>query len=105
MIQGLSMIYWEFPPTDITGKLQRASTLLCPSPWAPYLYDSITITIKTTSSSMNVITRDFKIQRGGRQRERKKNNRFYKKNNNFARASRFFVHFFAVFVRLRHENA
>ena len=97
MIQGLSMIYWEFPPTDITGKLQRASTLLCPSPWAPYLYHSITITITTTSSSMNV--------RRGRQRERKKNNRFYKQNNNFARASRFFVHFFAVFVRLRHENA
>ena len=41
--------------------------------------------------------RDFKIQRRGRQRERVKNNRFIKKNNNFARASRFFVHFFACF--------
>ena len=26
-------------------------------------------------------------------------------NNNFARASRFFVHFFAVTARLRHEDA
>ena len=26
-------------------------------------------------------------------------------NNNFARASRFFVHFFAVVARLRSENA
>ena len=26
-------------------------------------------------------------------------------NNNFARASRFFVHFFAVIARLRRENA
>ena len=28
-----------------------------------------------------------------------------KQNNNFARASRFFVHFFAVTVRLQRENA
>ena len=27
-----------------------------------------------------------------------------KKNNNFAHAARFFVHFFAVFARLRREN-
>ena len=27
-----------------------------------------------------------------------------RKNNNFASASHFFVHFFAVFARLRHEN-
>ena len=31
--------------------------------------------------------------------------RFVKKNNNFARVSRFFVHFLAVTVRLRRENA
>ena len=49
--------------------------------------------------------RDFKIQRRGRQRERQKNERFNKQNNNFARASRFFVHFFPVFARLRRENA
>ena len=47
--------------------------------------------------------RDFKIQRHGRQRERQKKknsniNRFNKENNNFARASHFFVHFFAAFA-------
>ena len=45
--------------------------------------------------SLNI--RDFEIQWRGRRRERQKNNSFYKKNNNFARASRFFVHFFARF--------
>ena len=39
------------------------------------------------------------------QRERDKSNRFNWQNNNFARASRFFVHFFAVTARLRRENA
>ena len=40
--------------------------------------------------------------------ERQKRNRFAKscwQNNNFVRASRFFVHFFAVTTWLRHENA
>ena len=36
-----------------------------------------------------------------RERERQKN----KQNNSFVRASHFFVHFFAVFARLRRENA
>ena len=49
--------------------------------------------------------RDFKIQRRGRQRERKKTKRFNEQNNKFARASRFFIHFFPVFARLRGENA
>ena len=35
----------------------------------------------------------------------KKNQRFNKQNNNFERGSRFFVHFFPVFARLRRENA
>ena len=37
----------------------------------------------------------------------KKSNRFNldKQNNNFARASRFFVHFFAVVARLQRETA
>ena len=38
-------------------------------------------------------SRDFKIQRRGRRRERPKNNRFYKQNNSFARASHFFCTF------------
>ena len=41
------------------------------------------------------------MRRRRRQRERQKSNRF----NNFARALRFFVHFFAVTARLRRENA
>ena len=52
-----------------------------------------------------IIIRDFKIQRRGRQRECQKNNWFNKQDNKFARASRFFVHFFPVFARLRRENA
>ena len=53
------------------------------------------------------LNRDLKIRRRRRQRERRKSNRFTgnKQNNNFARASHFFVHFFAVFARLRRENA
>ena len=50
--------------------------------------------------------RDFKIQRRGRQRERKKKNKtnwFNNQNNNFA--PRFFVHFFPVFARLQRKNA
>ena len=34
-----------------------------------------------------------------------KSNRSVTQNNNFARASRFFVHFFTVLARLRRENA
>ena len=35
----------------------------------------------------------------------KKNNRFVAQNKNFARASRFFVHFFTALGRLPRENA
>ena len=34
-----------------------------------------------------------------------KNNMFILTNNNFARASRYFVHFFAVVAPLRHETS
>ena len=54
---------------------------------------------------LQIDNRDFKIQRRGRQGEHQKNNWFNKQNNNFARTSRFFVHFFPVFARLRSENA
>ena len=43
------------------------------------------------------LIRDLNIQRRKRQRERQKTIRLYKQNNNFARASRFFGHFFARF--------
>ena len=51
------------------------------------------------------VSRDLKIRRRRRQRGRQKSNRFNNQNNNFARASLFFVHFFAVAARLRRENA
>ena len=45
------------------------------------------------------INGDFKMPRGQRQRERQKSNRLNRQNNYSARASRFFVHFFAVTVK------
>ena len=42
---------------------------------------------------------------GDRNENGKKTIGLDKQNNNFARASRFFVHFFAVLARLRRENA
>ena len=47
---------------------------------------------KTRSSS----SRDLTKLRRRRQRERQNSNRFNEQNNEFARASRFFVHLFAV---------
>ena len=48
-------------------------------------------------------------QQNQRRRRRKKNGkkvkRFYWQNNKFARASRYFVHFFAVVAPLRHETS
>ena len=46
----------------------------------------------------------FRNDDGGGNENVKKNNRFIKQNLKFARASRFFVHFFAVTARLRREN-
>ena len=47
--------------------------------------------------------RDLTKLRRQRQRERQKSNRFNEQNNNSARASRFFVNFFAVAAKLRRE--
>ena len=63
------------------------------------------VVVRVRRGSADRDFRDFKIQRRGRQRERRKNNRFNKQNNKLARASNFFVLFFPVFARLRHENA
>ena len=49
-----------------------------------------------------VNNRKFKMRR---RRESKKSNSLTRQNNNFARASRFFVYFFAVTARLPRENA
>ena len=43
-------------------------------------------------------------RRRRRQGERQKN-MFILTNNNFARASRYFLHFFAVIAPLRHKNS
>ena len=51
------------------------------------------------------VSKDLKIRRRRRRRQRQKSNRFNNQNNNFSRASRFFVHFFAVAARLRRESA
>ena len=51
--------------------------------------------------------RELKQRRRRRQRERQKINRFSlakRQKMNFARASRFFVHFFAVTARLQREK-
>ena len=47
---------------------------------------------------------ELKQRRRRQQSGRQKRNRFITQNNNFARASRFFVHFFTVLARLRREN-
>ena len=52
-----------------------------------------------------VYNRDLKIRQQRRKRVRQKSDRFNNQNNNFARASRVFVHFFAVTARPRRENA
>ena len=48
---------------------------------------------------------DNKTKDDGDAKENGKNNMFILTNNNFARASRYFVHFFAVVAPLRHETS
>ena len=48
-------------------------------------------------------SKDLTKLRRRRQQERQKSNRFNEQNNNSARASRFFVHFFAFTTQLRRE--
>ena len=52
-----------------------------------------------------VVAGSFSNDDGDGNQDVKKSNRFITQNNNFARASRFFVHFFTVLARLRRENA
>ena len=59
-----------------------------------------------TSISKPVESRDFKMPRQRRKRERqKKSDMLNRQNRNSARAPRFFVHFFGVTARLRREDA
>ena len=54
------------------------------------------------SRARNAENRNFKIWRDdGNENVKKK--KVKKKKNNFAQASHYFVHFFAVFARLRQE--
>ena len=48
---------------------------------------------------------DNKTNDDGDGEENGKKKMFIITNNNFARASRYFVHFFAVFAPLRHETS
>ena len=65
----------------------------------PGLYCVITSDSCGTLKSEIAILETFKKLRRRRQGKRQESNRFNEKNNNSARASRFFVHFFAVPVR------
>ena len=62
---------------------------------------------KTEESTIALrsINRDNKIRRGDGNENVKNSNRFNRQNNSYARASHIFVHFFAVFARLRREIA
>ena len=56
----------------------------------------ILATVTRDGAEMAIYIGDFNMSRRRRQRECQKSNRFNRENNNAARASRFFVHFFAV---------
>ena len=65
----------------------------------PGLYCVITWDSCGTLKSEIAIIETFKKLRRWRQGKRQESNRFNEKNNNSARASRFFVHFFAIPAR------
>ena len=54
---------------------------------------------------LKLLNRDLKMPRQRGQRERQKSDRLNSQDNNAARASRFFVRFFAVTARPGRENA
>ena len=62
---------------------------------------------KTEESTIALrsINRDYTIRRGDGNENVKNSNRFNRQNNSYARASHIFVHFFALFARLRREIA
>ena len=57
--------------------------------------------VQQLTVSFENLTGDFKIQRRDGNDSVKNQNRFSRQNNNFARAPYFFVHFFAVYARLK----
>ena len=69
-------------------------------PIQPIFFDVLVVVAVVASKVRN---RDLTKLRQRMQRARLKPNRCYEQNNNSARASRFFVHFFAVTAQLQHE--
>ena len=65
----------------------------------------LTYVANMTALPGRVNNRELKQRRRRQQRERQKAKGLDWQNNNFARASRFFVHFFAVTVRLQRESS
>ena len=62
-------------------------------------------TEKESPIALRSINRDYTIRRGDGNENVKNSNRLNRQNNSYARASHIFVHFFAVFGRLRREIA
>ena len=58
---------------------------------------------KESTIALRSINGDYTIRRGDGNENVKNSNRFNRQNNSYARASHIFVHFFAVFARLRRE--
>jgi len=63
------------------------------------------VTSRYHGSTISGLQQNQRRRRRRRQGEQQKNNIFILINNNFARASRYFVHFFAVVAPLRHETS
>ena len=61
--------------------------------------------VKTHLMPNRLDIRELKQRQRRRQRKRQKSNGLDLQNNNSARASRFFVHLFAVVARIRHETS
>ena len=60
-------------------------------------------TEKESTIALRSINRDYTIRRGDGNENVNNSNRFNRQNNSYARASHIFVHFFAVFARLRRD--
>ena len=72
----------------------------------PFQYKVIRRAVKMVASSkFGWYNRELRRQHGNGNENGKKAIGLEKQNNNFTRASRFFVHFFAVVARLRRETS
>ena len=78
--------------------------LLLVDAFSQLYYPLYYLTHSLRSSRLEVV-RELSQRRRRRHRGRQKSNRFILAKKHFARASRFFVHFFTVLARLQRENA